>query len=364
MNNKIFYIFLAILMISCDWGIIKDKSKEISELLRKDKDKTKNQNKIESNKYNTVSRNNISTDNMDIISLRSLNKVDLINNSQQVNEPVISNEATIVPQTKTKVDLINKINLAKIKQKPAQNLENSLSTTILADSVKFLPTNNQKGLIKKTLPNKLEDLENFLETHHEKVAYKKAKATQNLISSSNIDKEIVKFREKYSKLYNLFGDMQEKFHSQRNLFIRNTKFGENREKNTVIFKAFSSIEKKIKNLNYKLSEIQSNFQIANNSWNNANSLLKESIERLIQAIKKRHDNESRQQDQISELTNKWDKNQADNFAKDAKYKAEHSANDLENAASYFQYSYSNGKEAENLLEEIKKRFLRIGITYR
>ncbi|WP_238528648.1 hypothetical protein [Borreliella burgdorferi] len=111
-----------------------------------------------------------------------------------------------------------------------------------------------------------------------------------------------------------------------------------------------------------MSEIQSNFQIADVSWNNANSLLKESIEKLIQAIEKRYDNESRKQGQIGGPANRWDKNQADNFAKDAKHKAEHSANDLENAANYFRYSCSNEKEAKKLLEEIKKRFVRIGIS--
>ncbi|MCD2332641.1 hypothetical protein [Borreliella americana] len=39
-------------------------------------------------------------------------------------------------------------------------------------------------------------------------------------------------------------------------------------------------------MNHKLSEIRSNFQIANNIWDNANSLLKESVEKLIWAIEK------------------------------------------------------------------------------
>ncbi len=52
----------------------------------------------------------------------------------------------------------------------------------------------------------------------------KAKVTKNLISNSNIGKEIIKFKEEYCKLYNLFGNMQEKFHSQSHLFIRDTNF--------------------------------------------------------------------------------------------------------------------------------------------
>ncbi|MCD2378972.1 hypothetical protein [Borreliella burgdorferi] len=48
MGNKIFYISVVlILIVGCDWGTIKDKSTEISKLLRTDKDKTKNQDRIE-----------------------------------------------------------------------------------------------------------------------------------------------------------------------------------------------------------------------------------------------------------------------------------------------------------------------------
>lgn len=43
-------------------------------------------------------------------------------------------------------------------------------------------------------------------------------------------KEIIKFKEEYYKLYNLFEGIQQKFHSQRNSFIKDTKFGENRQK--------------------------------------------------------------------------------------------------------------------------------------
>ncbi len=114
-------------------------------------------------------------------------------------------------------------------------------------------------------------------------------------------------------------------------------------------------------MNHKLSETQIKFQIADNSWNNANSLLKESIEKLIWAIEKRHDNESRNQGQIGGPASWRDKNQADTFAKNAKYNAEQSFSYLENAASYFKYSCSDKKEAKKLLEEIQKEFLQIGI---
>lgn len=361
MGNKIFYISVVlILIVGCDWGTIKEKSTEISELLRMDKDKTKNQDRIELGEDNFVSRNNMSATDAGT-SLGRPNNVDLINRSQRVSEPIISNKKAI--STQAKVDLMNNINVATINPKPAQNLDNSLNNTTIEDGVKFLSIENQEWLIsKKILPSKLENLESFLKTQHEKEAFKTAKTTQSLISNSNIGKEIIKFKEEYYKLYNLFEGIQQKFHSQRNSFISDAKFGENRQKNAVIFKSFSSIEKEIRDLNYKLSEIQSNFQIADISWNNANSLLKESIEKLIQAIEKRYDNESRKQGQIGGPANRWDKNQADNFAKDAKYKAEHSANDLENAANYFRYSCSNKKEAKKILEEIKKRFVRIGIS--
>nr|WP_269142586.1 hypothetical protein [Borreliella burgdorferi] len=362
-GNKIFYISVVlILIVGCDWGTIKEKSTEISKLLRMDKDKTKNQDRIELDEDNFVSKNNMSTTDTGITGLGSLNNVDLINRSQRVSEPpIISNEKAIA--TQAKVDLMNNINVTIINPKPAQNLGNSLNNATTEDSVKFLSIKNQEWLIsKKILPSKLENLESFLKTQHEKEAFKTAKTIQSLISNSNMGKEIIKFKEEYYKLYNLFEGIQQKFHSQRNSFIKDTKFGENRQKNAVIFKSFSSIEKEIRDLNYKLSEIQSNFQIADVSWNNANSLLKESIEKLIQAIEKRYDNESRKQGQIGGPANRWDKNQADNFAKDAKYKAEHSANDLENAANYFRYSCSNEKEAKKLLEEIKKRFVRIGIS--
>ncbi|WP_421114477.1 hypothetical protein QIA00_05185 (plasmid) [Borreliella americana] len=361
MSNKIFYIsVILILMVGCDWKAIADKSIEISDkLLIKDKDKTKNQDRIEVNEDNYVSRNNTSIDGAGIASLEHLISVDLINHSQQVIEPMISNNKTIAPQAR--IDLMNNVNVDQINPKPAQSLENPLHNATTEVNIELLTIENQERISKKTLPSKLENLEGFLETQYEKEAFKKAKATQSLISNSNIEKEIVKFKEEYYKLYNLFGNMQEKFHSQRNSFIRDTKFGENRKKNTVIFRSFSSIEKEIRSLNHKLTEIQSNFQISDDSWNNANSLLKESIEKLIQAIEKRHNNEGRKQGQIGGPANRWDRNQADNFAKDAKYKAEYSANALENAANYFRYSCSNKKEAKKLLEEIEKRFLRIGI---
>ncbi|WP_418905401.1 hypothetical protein QIA31_05550 (plasmid) [Borreliella turdi] len=363
MSNKVFYIsVVSILMISCDWGIIKDRSIEIAELLKKGETKTKNQDRRElcrDSRDNSVSKGNISTADVNAISLGRSSMDLIINHSQQISEPIISDEKAMVPQAK--VDLMKNIDVAAINPKLAQNVEDSLNNATIGGSVKFLPIENPKGLSKKTLPSKLENLESFLETQHEKEAFKTAKATQSLISDSNIGKEIIKLKKEYYELYNLFGDMQQKFHSQRNSFIKDTKFEESKQKNAVIFKSFSSIQREISNLNYKLSETQSNFQIADNSWNNANALLKESIEQLIQAIGKRHNNESRKQGQIGGPANRWDKNQADNFAKDSRNKAEHSANDLENAANYLRYSYSNEKEAKKLLAEIKKRFFQIGI---
>lgn len=366
MVNKIFYISVVlILIVGCDWGIVKNKSLEIPELLRKGKDRVKNQDRIKLSEDKSISKSNISVADSDTTSLGHSSS-NLIDHSQQVvGDSRILNDKAVAPQEKVEVNLINNIDFSAINPKPTQNLGASfLSNTDIGGSAKFLLIkNNQKELIdKKTLPRKLESLESFLKTQYEKEAFKDVKATQGLISSSNIGKEIVQFKEEYDNLYNLFGDMQQKFYNQRDLFIKNTKFGENREKNIVIFKAFSFIEKEFRDLNYKLDEIQSNFQIADNSWNNANSLLKESIEKLIQSIEKRHDNEGRDQGQIGGgPSNRWDRYQADTFAKDAKHKAEHSANDLENAANYFQHGCSNKKEAKRLLEDIEKRFFRIGI---
>lgn len=364
MGNKISCILIvSILIVGCDWGTIKDKSIEISEILSKGKGKTKNQDSIELDENDFMSKNNISTIDVDIANLERP-RVDLINHLQQVNDSIISNDKAATSQAKREIDLINNINFATIDlkpTKPAQNLGDSLSNDT-ASVTKFLPSiESQKERSKRILPSKLEGLESFINSPYEKEAFGEAKATQNLISNFNIGKEIIKLKEEYDKLNNLFWDMQQKFHNQKDSFIKNIKFRGNREKNRVIFKSFSSIEKKIKNLNHKLSEIQSNFQIAYNSWNNASALLKESIEKLILAIEKRNDNESRNQGQIGGSVSWRDKDQADAFAKDSKYNAEHSLSYLENAAVYFKYSFSDKKQAKRLLEEIQKEFYRIGI---
>lgn len=372
MGNKIFYIsMVSILMIGCDWGTIKDKNIEISDLLRirKGKDNKddgiKNQNKIELDEGNSVSKNNnISTADISTASLGG-SRVDLIT-QHQVNKPMVSNDKAVSSQSKAEVYLANNNDIAAINPKSTQNLEDSLSNTAISSdtNTKFLLIKNQKEELefsKNILPSKLENLESFLKTTHEEAAFEKAKATQSLISDSGLGKEVVKFKEEYDKLYNLFWDIQQKFHSQKDLFIKDIKFRQNKEKNKIIFRSFLSIEKKIKALNSKLSEIQSNFQIANDYWNNANSILEESIKKLIWAIEKRHNNESRNQSQFGGIAMWWDKDQADTFAKDAKYNAEHSLSNLESAASYFQHSYSDEKEARNLLEEIKKEFSRVGI---
>ncbi|WP_434239304.1 hypothetical protein VSX39_04840 (plasmid) [Borreliella burgdorferi] len=79
MGNKIFYISVVlILIVGCDWGTIKEKSTEIHELLRIDKDKTKNRNRIELGEDNFVSRNNMSASNAGITGLGRPNNVDLI----------------------------------------------------------------------------------------------------------------------------------------------------------------------------------------------------------------------------------------------------------------------------------------------
>ncbi|XOU12861.1 hypothetical protein QIA01_04845 (plasmid) [Borreliella americana] len=378
MSNKIFYIsVILILMVGCDWRAIKDKSIEISdELLIKDKDKTKNQDIIEVNEDNSVFKNNISIDDEGIASLEHLISVDLINYSQQVSEPIISNNKTITPQAR--IDLMNNANVAQINPEPAQslvnplhnittevnpkpnkNLEDSSSSTTIG--VGILPIKPQEELSKKTLPSKLEDLKSFLQTAHEKEAFKEAKDVQDKISNSNIGEEIVKFQKEYEYLSSLFWDVQNKLHTQKDLLRKDIDFKKQIEKYRVMSRSFSYIEKKIKDLHLKLDEIQSNFKIADSHWGNASSLLIESTEKLIQAIEKRYDNESRKQSQIGGSANLRDINWADNFAKDAKRNAEYSMNNLENTVQYFQYSCSGKKEAQRLLEEIQKKFSQMGI---
>ncbi|XOU12902.1 hypothetical protein QIA01_05095 (plasmid) [Borreliella americana] len=53
---------------------------------------------------------------------------------------------------------------------------NSLNNATTEDSVKFLPIENQEWLnSKKILPSKLENLENFLKTQHEKKLLRRSK---------------------------------------------------------------------------------------------------------------------------------------------------------------------------------------------
>ncbi|WP_151074380.1 hypothetical protein [Borreliella turdi] len=360
MINKIFHVsgVFLILMISCDWKTVKNKSTEISELLKKSEEETRNQEGRDLDK-NYISRNSMSNIDVGAVNLGSLLNVNLINHPHQVDKSIISNGEAIAPEVRVEVESMDNINVSAITPKPDKNLEDSSSSSAIG--VGILPIRVQEGFSKKTLPSKLKDLESFLKTTYEKEAFKEIKDMQDRISNSNIGEGIVKFQKEYESLFSLFWDMQNKLHTQRDLLRKDIKFKKNIEKYKVMSIYFSYIEKKIKDFHLKLDEIQSNFQIADSHWGNANSLLRESIEKLIQAIKKRYDNECRKQGQISGSVNWRDINQADNFAKDAKHNAEYSMNNLENAAHYFQYNYSVKKEAQRLLEEIQKKFSQMGI---
>ncbi len=232
MGNKIFCILVVlILMVGCDWGTIKDKSIKISELLRKGKDNAKNQDRIKLDENNSVYENNIFTVDVDVASLEHP-KVDLTNYPQQVKDPVILNDKVVTSKARGGVDLINNINFAAINSnpaKPTQNLGNSLGNAGTS-SAEFLPIENQKEPSKRIVPSKLEDLESFINVSYEKEAFEGAKATQSLIKNSNIGKEIVKLKEEYSNLYDLFWHMQQKFHNQKDSFIKDVKSRENRKK--------------------------------------------------------------------------------------------------------------------------------------
>ncbi|WP_330529067.1 hypothetical protein [Borreliella valaisiana] len=358
MGNKIFYISVvfSILIISCDWGTNKNKNTKIAELLNKRKEEPENQEGKNLGK-NSMSKNSIPDIDVDTVNLGSLN-VNLNNLPQQVDKPIIPNGKAIAPEVRVEVEPMDNINVAAITPKP--DLEDSSSSATIG-AKEILPIKPQKEPSKITLPSKLEDLKSFLKTKHEKEAFKEAENTQDKISNSNIGEGIVKFQKEYENLSSLFWNIQNKLHTQKDLLRKDIDFKKDREKYKVMSRSFSYIEKKIKNLHLTLDEIQRNFQIADNNWGNANALLKESTEKLILAIEKRYDNESRNQGQIGGSANWQDINLADNFAKDAKHNAEDSMNNLENAAHYFQHSYSGKKEAQRILEEIQKKFSQMGI---
>ncbi|WLN25772.1 hypothetical protein KJD10_05020 (plasmid) [Borreliella valaisiana] len=359
MGNKIFYISVvfSILIISCDWETTKNKSTKITELLNKREEEPENQEGENLGK-NSMSKNGIPTIDVDTVNLESLN-VNLNNLPQQVDNPIIPHWEAIAPEVRAEVEPMDNINVAAITLKP--DLEDSSSSATIGGVEEILPIKPQKEPNKTTLPSKLEDLKSFLKTTHEKEAFKEAENTQAKLSNSNIGERIVKSHKEYENLSSLFWNIQNKLHTQNDLLRKDIDFKKDREKYKVMSRSFSYIEKKIKDLHLTLDEIQRNFQIADSNWGNANSLLKESTEKLILAIEKRYDNESRNQGQIGGSANWQDINLADNFAKDAKHNAEDSMNNLENAAHYFQYSCSGKKEAQRILEEIQKKFSQMGI---
>ncbi|WP_210362453.1 hypothetical protein [Borreliella garinii] len=357
MGNKIFYISVvfSILIISCDWGTTKNKSTKIAELLKKREGRAENQEGKNLGNKNPMSKNGMPTIDVDTVNLESLN---LNNLQQQVDKPIIPNGEAIAPEVRVEVEPMGNINVATVIPKPDLG-DSSNSFTIGVEEI--LPIKPQKEPSKTTLPSKLEDLKIFLKTTYEKEAFKDTENTQDKISNSNIGEGIVKFQKEYENLSSLFWNIQNKLHTQKDLLRKDIDFKKDREKYKVMSSSFSYIEKKIKDLHFTLDEIQRNFQIADSHWGNANSLLKESTEKLILAIEKRYDNESRNRGQIGGYANWQDINLADNFAKDAKRNAEDSMNNLENAAHYFQHSCSGKKEAQRILEEIQKKFSQMGI---
>lgn len=107
-------------------------------------------------------------------------------------------------------------------------------------------------------------------------------------------------------------------------------------------------------------------QDAINNWNNANAPLKESIEELALAIEKRYDNDdnSKKHSQVWGAANYRDINQANDFAKRARAKAEHSITNLENESNAIAESFSTSKEAEKLLYDIEQQFYCIDLYYK
>ncbi|XOU12863.1 hypothetical protein QIA01_04860 (plasmid) [Borreliella americana] len=59
--------------------------------------------------------------------------------------------------------------------------------------------------------------------------------------------------------------MQNKPHTQKDLLRKDIDFKKQIEKYKVMSRSFSYIEKEIRDLNHKLNEIQSNFQIADSN---------------------------------------------------------------------------------------------------
>ncbi|WP_210360290.1 hypothetical protein [Borreliella garinii] len=359
MDNKIFYISVvfSILIISCDWETTKNKSTKIAELLKKREREPENQEGKNLGNKNPMSKNDIPTIDVDTVNLESLN---LNNLQQQVDKPIIPNGEAIAPEVKVEVvvEPMGNINVAAVTPKP--DLEDSSSSSTIGVE-KILSIKSQKEQSKTTSPIQLEDLKSFIKTTYEKEAFKETENTQDKLSNSNIGEGIVKFQKEYENLSSLFWNIQNKLYTQKDLLRKDIDFKTDREKYKVMSRSFSYIEKKIKDLHLTLDEIQRNFQIADSHWGNANSLLKESTEKLILAIEKRYDNESRNRGQIGGSANWQDINLADNFAKDAKRNAEDSMNNLENAAHYFQHSCSGKKEAQRILEEIQKKFSQMGI---
>ncbi|WNZ67131.1 hypothetical protein [Borreliella garinii] len=84
----------------------------------------------------------------------------------------------------------------------------------------------------------------------------------------------------YSGIYRL------NFYNQKNSFLDldGVRAEKNRKKTRIILGSISSVNGKIGNANYILNEVKNKLQDAINNWNNANALLKESIEELALAI--------------------------------------------------------------------------------
>ncbi|MCD2382580.1 hypothetical protein [Borreliella americana] len=361
MINKIFYTsMISILIIGCGWENIKDKHIEIVELFKKGKYKTnKKQNSI------LLNGNDLT------FAVKFEKEKDLNENKDETaknnKDSMFSNENNIYTKIKVEKVLKDKVKIDSKLNGITQNFEKSLNhndnkSDPDSGSGPLLLENQEKNN-KKIVHRNLKKLQSLLHTNYEKEAFEEASSAKYKIDSSNIGKGINDVQNTYNRLYNLLWNMQTIFYEKEKSFLDGIRAEKNRKKTGIIFRSISSIDGEIRNANYVLNEIKDKLQNAINNWNNANELLKESIEELVLAIEKRYTNDDSKKDYLWEAANYRDINQANDFAKRARYKAENSIINLERASNSIAEGLSTLKEAEKLLYNIEQKFYRIGLYH-
>ncbi|MCD2332629.1 hypothetical protein [Borreliella americana] len=370
MINKIFYtLMVSILIIGCGWETIKDKRIEIVDLFKNKKSESKY--KTNKNQDSILLNGNDAAFAIKLEKEKDLkeNKDDTTTKNNQ--DSMFLDENNIYSKIKVEKEevLKDKVKVSYTSNGIAQNFEkvlnhkNHKSKSDSESSFSLLESQERNN--KKIVHRELKKLQSLLHTNYENKAFKEASSAKDKIDSSNIGKGIVDVENTYSRLYYLLWDMQTRFYSKKKSFLDGVKAEKNREKAGIIFRSISSINEKIRNANHILDEIKDKLQNAINNWNNANALLKESIEELALAIEKRYTNDDSKKDsQVWGFANYRDINQADDFAKRARDKAENSITNLENASNAIAESLSTLKGAEKLLQNIEQKFYHIGLYYR